>query len=411
MSAKQQHIAVIGGGAAGFFGAIICAESNPNVKVHLFEKSNKLLSKVRISGGGRCNVTHACFQPKPLSKHYPRGEKPLSKAFQTFQAVDTVKWFENHGVKLKTESDGRMFPITDDSATIIRCLMNTAHELGIQIHQQHDVQQIHKTDDGFELQFSNGIVFKAQQVLVAIGGHPKLHSYGFLAELGHAIIQPVPSLFTFHVPDKELQSLLGLSVPKAIVKVATTKLEAEGPLLITHWGLSGPAVLRLSAWGARWLAEQDYKCQLLVNWTGEARESDVQLTIQNAIKDHGKKQIGNYCPYTIPQRLWEYLLAKSAISIETRWVDIPQKLLNKLTQSLYACVLPVNGKSTYKDEFVTAGGIDLSEIDFTTMQSKLHRGLYFAGEVVDIDGITGGFNFQNAWTTGYLAGKAMAANL
>jgi hypothetical protein len=226
--------------------------------------------------------------------------------------------------------------------------------------------------------------------------------------LGHGIIPPVPSLFTFHVPDIELQALSGVSVAKAIVKVASTKLEAEGPLLITHWGLSGPAILRLSAWGARILAEKQYSCDLLVNWTGAAAESDVHDAIRLAIKDHGKKLVVNYCPYPIPQRLWEFFLMKSLIVKENRWIDLSNKQINKLIQALYACVFPVNGKSTYKDEFVTAGGIDLQEIDFTTMQSKLHPGLYFAGEVIDIDGITGGFNFQNAWTTGYLAGKAMA---
>jgi predicted Rossmann fold flavoprotein len=402
------NIVVIGGGAAGFFGAITCAESAPGDRVILLEKSGKLLSKVRVSGGGRCNVTHSCFEPRQLSAFYPRGSRELISAFSRFQASDTVAWFESRGVRLKTEDDGRMFPVTDSSETIVRCLMQAAEQAGVSIRLNTGVSRISLREDGtFDLLLDSGSLH-AHRVLVAAGGHPKAEAYQWLRELGHTIESPVPSLFTFNIPDKQLHELAGLSVSDALVKVQGSKLETRGPVLITHWGLSGPAVLKTSAWGARLLHERGYGFTAAVNWLPSLREEELAGHLQAIRQQESRKMVMSFSPFPFPVRLWRYLALKAGLKEEIRWADVSAKSMNRLKEVLMRAEFQVQGKTTFKEEFVTCGGVKLSEIDFKTMESRKRKGLYFAGEVIDVDGITGGFNFQNAWTTGWIAGKSMA---
>ena len=410
------NIIVIGGGAAGFFGAIACAQANPEAKVTILEKSNKLLSKVRVSGGGRCNVTHHCFVPSVLSQHYPRGAKQLKEAFKVFGASETIAWFEKRGVKLKTEADGRMFPVTDNSETIIDCLLQEARRAGLSIKTGIGVEQIipqsmNGEPNGFELALSNGQSMRADKVLVCTGGNPKSQSYNWLRDLGHEIQEPVPSLFTFNVPNNALKELMGVSVPKAKVRVAGQKLEYEGPLLITHWGYSGPAVLKLSAWGARLFYDLGYTFTALINWIPEYTEEALREQLHQFRQAHPKKVVSSNPMFGLPQRLWKALTQLAEITEDTRWAELPAKNTNKLIEALHRAPFEVKGKTTFKEEFVTCGGVDLSQVNMKTMESRVHPGLYFAGEVLNIDGITGGFNFQAAWTTGYLAGQAMAANI
>jgi predicted Rossmann fold flavoprotein len=402
-------IAIIGGGAAGFFGAITCAAQNPDAKVLLFEKTGKLLSKVRVSGGGRCNVTHHCFNPAELAKFYPRGNKQLKGLFRFFGAQDTVNWFENRSVKLKTEADGRMFPVTDNSETIIDCLLREARKSGVEIHTHTDITHLEQQPGGsIKLTSAKGQTWIAKKVLVTTGGQNKPENYTWLASLGHKIETPVPSLFTFNVPGSYLKELPGISVPRAIVKIIGQKLESEGPLLITHWGFSGPAVLRLSAWGARLLHELQYNFQISINWVPDFTEETLRSELQSFKSLHAKKIISSNPFFGLPQRLWKALTEHAGISPELRWLDIPNKNLNRLLENLLRGIFEVKGKTTFKEEFVTCGGVALSEINLETMESRKLKGLHFAGEVLDIDGITGGFNFQAAWTTGFLAGKSMA---
>ena len=410
------HVVVIGGGAAGFFGAITCAGANPKLQVTLLEKSNKLLSKVRVSGGGRCNVTHHCFIPSVFSQHYPRGAKQLKEAFKTFGATETIAWFEERGVKLKAESDGRMFPVTDSSETIIDCLMQQARNAGIEIRTGVGVERIVPKPgaDGmhqFELYLTNGQTMTADKVLISTGGNPKSGGYDWLRELGHSIQEPVPSLFTFNVPASPLKELQGISVPKALVRIAGQKLEYEGPLLITHWGYSGPAVLKLSAWGARLFHEQNYHFTALINWVPEHTEESLREHLQHYRHAHPKKVVSTNPLFGLPQRLWKALSLLADIPAETKWGELPAKNTNKLVEALLRAPFEVKGKTTFKEEFVTCGGVELSQVNMKTLESRLQPGLYFAGEVLDIDGITGGFNFQAAWTTGFLAGKAIAASI
>lgn len=402
-------IAVIGGGAAGFFGAITAAENNPSAKVILFEKTGKLLTKVLVSGGGRCNVTHHCFNPNELIKFYPRGSKQLKKPFQHFGAQDTVNWFENRGVKLKTETDGRMFPVSDNSQTIADCLLNSARKAGIEILTHTDITELMPTENGFELRSSKGRSWQACQVLITTGGQNKPENYEWLKTLGHKIEKPVPSLFTFNVPGNYLKELMGISVPRAIVKIQGQKLESDGPLLITHWGFSGPAVLRLSAWGARLLQELNYQFSISINWVPDFTEETLRAELQNLKNLHGKKIISSNPFFGLPQRLWKAFTEQAGIPNELRWIDLPIKSLNKLLETLLRGNFQVSGKTTFKEEFVTCGGVSLADVNMETLESRSVPGLHFAGEVLDIDGITGGFNFQAAWTTAYLAGKHMAA--
>jgi predicted Rossmann fold flavoprotein len=400
----MRKIAIIGGGAAGFFAAISAKTQYPKDEVVIYEKSSKVLSKVKISGGGRCNVTHACFDNKELASKYPRGENYLRKAFELFNAKDTIEWFKKRGILMKTYPDGCIFPLSNDSQTIINCFLDEVNKLGIKIVMNSPIHKIEKHENGFLIHGLNA-KFNVTKVIVTTGGQPKKSSMLWLEELGHTIIEPVPSLFTFNMPKNPICELMGNVVEKATVKVEGTKLVGKGPLLVTHWGMSGPAILLLSAWGARILNEKNYHFAILVNWLDDVKENELRIKINDVSSHHGSKMIGNINPFPITNRLWHFLLTKSEINSEVRWKDLGKKNINKLVNSLLNDRYEVSGKTTFKEEFVTAGGVSLSEIDFRTMESKILSGLHFAGEILDIDGITGGFNFQAAWTTGYIAGK------
>lgn len=402
------EVLVIGGGAAGFFGAIVCAESHPYARVTLLEASRQVLAKVRISGGGRCNVTHACFDPALLVQHYPRGGKALRGAFTRFQPRDTVAWFAKRGVKLKTEADGRMFPITDDSGTIVHCLRQSAESAGVVVKTAAPVVAVKQLKAGFEVQLKSGEALRADRLLLATGSNPQ--GYHLAKSLGHTIEPPVPSLFTFTIPEPSLRELAGVAVDSAQTRllVADAKpLEQQGPLLITHWGMSGPAVLKLSAWGARVLHDQHYQATLQVNWLPQQSSEQVRQILSNIKTEQGKRSIGSQSPFPLPRRLWQYLVERSEIAADDRWADLSKQCLHQLTQELTQGKYSIQGKGVFKDEFVTCGGVNLKQVDFKTMASRCCPNLYFAGEILDIDGVTGGFNFQSAWTTGWLAGQAM----
>ncbi|MEQ3690913.1 MAG: NAD(P)/FAD-dependent oxidoreductase [Flavobacterium sp.] len=396
-------IIIVGGGAAGFFTAINIAEKNKHLKVAILERGKEVLSKVRISGGGRCNVTHACFVPNDLVKFYPRGEKELRGPFHQFCSGDTIEWFENHGVPLKIEEDGRMFPESNSSQTIIDCFTDNVHKLGIQVLTNQSVQSLFQTEEFWKVE-TNKETFACKKLIISAGSNPKV--WEMLSELGHTIIPPVPSLFTFNIKDPRIKDLMGLS-SFASVKVKGSKLSASGPLLITHWGMSGPGILRLSAWGARELADKNYQFALLVNWLNDIDLEEAVDVLKNLKEEHTKKTIIKKSPFEFPNRLWESLVLASGISEETKWADLSKKQLTQLAEQLTNGVFQVNGKSTFKEEFVTAGGVDLKEINFKTMESKLLPNLYLAGEVLNIDAITGGFNFQNAWTGGFIISEAI----
>jgi hypothetical protein len=407
---SRKKLLVIGGGAAGFFCAVNAARLNPGLKVTLAEKSNKLLSKVRISGGGRCNVTHACFEIGEMIRRYPRGSSFLKKAFHQFFTSDTIDWFRERGVELKTESDGRMFPISDSSQTIIDCLLREANKFKVEILMNREVAAVKKNDRGFEVCFSNGENFLADEVCIACGGYPKAAQFTWLKQLGHSIEDPVPSLFTFNMPGNAITSLMGVVASHARVKIPGTKLQEQGPLLITHWGMSGPAILKLSAWGARELAARGWKFSVVINWLADNTEQQLRDQFAQMRFAFGSQKLSAKSSFGLPSRLWLFLLGISGIDVDTRWADLSSKAQNKLISNLCAYECAVNGKTTFKEEFVTAGGIKLQEVDANTMMSKKIPGLYFAGEILDIDGITGGFNFQNAWTTGFIAAKTIAGN-
>ncbi|MBV4358556.1 BaiN/RdsA family NAD(P)/FAD-dependent oxidoreductase [Pinibacter aurantiacus] len=405
---KRKRLIVIGGGAAGFFCAINAAMANASLEVIIVEKSSKLLSKVKISGGGRCNVTHACFSISEMTKKYPRGGNFVKKTFHHFFTTDTIEWFKQRGVELKTEEDGRMFPVTDSSQTIIDCLLREANRNKIQVLLNADVKKIETAADEFCLQLADGRNFESDFICIACGGYPKLSMFDWLKDTGHSIISPLPSLFTFNMPGNKITNLMGISVENAVVKIIGSKLSQQGPLLITHWGMSGPAVLKLSAWGAREFAEKKYSFSIVVNWVPEYNENSLREFIQQYRFEKATQKIINKNPFQLPQRLWEYLLEQSEVNVNINWADLPAKEQNKLIKNICAQEHIVNGKTTFKEEFVTAGGIDLSEVDSSTMMSRKVKNLFFAGEIIDVDGITGGFNFQNAWTTGFIAGNAIA---
>ncbi len=400
------NIAIIGGGAAGFFAALSAKKHFPDYTVIIFEKSAKVLSKVKISGGGRCNVTNACFDNKELAKHYPRGENNLRKAFEQFNAQSTVDWFEQRNVALKTYPDNCIFPQSNDSQTIIDCFTKEATTLGIEIKFNQSITAISRTENGFELS-TRETKFHADKVIVTTGGHPKRSGLEWLEKLGHTVIEPVPSLFTFNMPQDPIRELMGNVVENATVKVEGTKLIGKGPLLVTHWGMSGPAILQLSAWGARILAYKAYQFSVLVNWLDDEKDEGLRVHLSKIIEEHGGKMIGNLNPFPMTSRLWNFLLTKSEINPEMRWNDLGKNVTNKLVNTLINDCYVVSGKTTFKEEFVTAGGISLQDVNFKTMESKIVPGMFFAGEVLDIDGITGGFNFQAAWTTGFVAGKSV----
>lgn len=400
---------VIGGGAAGFFAAVNAARMKPEMSVVIIEKSTKLLSKVKVSGGGRCNVTHACFVPNELVAFYPRGSKELRQAFSRFSTGDTVEWFESRGVELKTEDDGRMFPVTDDSQTIIDCLMSEAEKYGVEVFMEAGVHSLVRDGDFWALTFEGAIpTMHARNVLVAAGGGRSMQSFQWLKNLGHNIVPPVPSLFTFNMPGNEIIRLMGVSIEPVTVKIVGTDIETEGPLLITHWGMSGPAVLKASAFGARELANLQYKFTAEINWLSGHGEDDLFEDLCWYKMQHPAQKVVTTSHLHVPKRLWEFLVLKSGMDAHLKWGDAPHKAIRSLAKTLTADPYSVSGKTTFKEEFVTCGGIDLREIDFRTMESKLHKGLYFAGEVIDVDGVTGGFNFQNAWTTGYIAASAVS---
>jgi predicted Rossmann fold flavoprotein len=396
-------IIIVGGGAAGFFTAITIVEKNPKLKVAILERGNEVLTKVRISGGGRCNVTHACFEPNELVKFYPRGEKELRGPFHQFCSGDTIEWFSNHGVELKIEDDGRMFPISNSSQTIIDCFLKATQKLGIAVLTGQSVQSIFKKDNFWKVE-TQSEKYIAEKLILATGSNPKI--WEMLQTLGHAIVKPVPSLFTFNIKDARIKELPGVSAIVS-VKIKDTKLTSTGPLLITHWGMSGPAILKLSAWGARILFEKNYQFTIFVNWLNDLDADDAEKILKELKQEHAKKAIAKKSPFEFPNRLWESLVLASTISDETKWADLSKIQLHNLANQLTNSSFQVNGKSTFKEEFVTAGGIDLKEINFKTMESKLHENLYFAGEIVNIDAITGGFNFQNAWTSGFIVANAI----
>ena len=404
----HEKLVVIGGGAAGFFCAVNAARLHPGLQVLLVEKSNKLLAKVKISGGGRCNTTHACFDLPELVQKYPRGQNFLKKTFHWFNTQNTIEWFAERGVDLHTEADGRMFPTTNDSQTIIDCLLKEADKYKVQVQIQTAVEKITVNDAGVFLLQTTSKTIEANYVCVATGGFPKAHQFEFITNLGHTIETPVPSLFTFNMPGNPITELMGVSVPEAQVKIAGSKITATGPLLITHWGMSGPAILKCSAWGARELSNLGYTFTIRVNWIPTYAEQDLRTAWPLIRSEQGNTKIGGRNPFELPGRLWLHLLDVCGIDAGGSWATLTAGAQNKLITALTAFECKVSGKTTFKDEFVTCGGIKLSEIDANTMQSKLVKGLYFAGEIMDIDGITGGFNFQNAWTSGWIAAKSIA---
>ncbi|WKN42478.1 NAD(P)/FAD-dependent oxidoreductase [Tunicatimonas pelagia] len=400
-------VAVIGGGAAGFFSAITVKENYPEADVTIFEKSQKLLSKVKISGGGRCNVTNSCTSIGQLCQAYPRGGKKLKKAFHQFSTSHTTAWFESRGVPLFAQDDNRVFPVSQSSQTIIDCFLQEAKRLSIKIERGVGIEGIDPINDQLALSFVSEQLPPRifNKVIVATGGSPKIKGLEWLEALGHKVKEPVPSLFTFNMPAEEITQLMGLVVENAMVSIQRTKLRSDGPLLITHWGMSGPAVLKLSAFGARTLNEMEYNFKVQINWANEANNEEVANQLKAVGQEHPKKIIANIRPYTLPQRLWLFLLKKRGIPEDKKWSELGTKSLNKLVNVLTNDVYAVKGKTTFKEEFVTCGGVSLDSIDLNTMQSKVCNNLYFAGEVMDVDAITGGYNFQAAWTTGFLAGK------
>ncbi|MFZ4635337.1 MAG: NAD(P)/FAD-dependent oxidoreductase, partial [Saprospiraceae bacterium] len=399
------QMAIVGGGAAGFMGAITAAEIQTSASVHLFERGKNVLEKVRISGGGRCNATHACFDAHELIKYYPRGSRELLAPFLRFGPTETIKWFHDRGVELKTEGDGRMFPVSDSSSTIVDCLLDSARRAGVHIHTSTRISRIQPSDGVFLLHADSWPAPRRfDKVLLTPGSSTAV--WDILAELGHHIIPPVPSLFTFNTKDTRLRDLSGVSTPQAALHIPGAKLKAEGPLLVTHWGLSGPAVLRLSAWGARSLAEQGHRFPLVVNWSGMSTADMIDQLQQTKILD-ARKTLHAHAIDKLPLRLWQNLLLAAGIPENMRWADLDHKRLASLADQITLSRFDIAGKSTFKEEFVTAGGVSLKEIDFKTFQSKLYPGLFLAGEVLDIDAITGGFNFQAAWTGGWIAGGGM----
>lgn len=400
---KQYDVIVVGGGAAGFFAAINIAELNSDLKVAILEKGKAGLQKVKVSGGGRCNVTHAEFIPSELVQNYPRGEKELLGPFHQFMTGDTIEWFEKRGVELKIEDDGRMFPVSNSSQTIIDCFLSEAEKYGVEVFYNHVVKSINKEDDNFQIETTQGL-FLADKVLIATGSNLKIWS--LIESFGHTISQPVPSLFTFNVKDERIKNIPGVVAQHVAIKVVGSHLESDGPLLITHVGLSAPAILKLSAFGALELAKCNYKFSIEINFIRQSH-NDCLDALKELKQELKKKTVFKFSQFNLPKRLWQQLVLASNISEETTWADLNKQQLEHLASQLTKAVFKVDGKSTFKEEFVTAGGVNLKEVNFKTFESKLHKNLYFAGEVLNIDAVTGGFNFQNAWTGAYIAAKSI----
>jgi predicted Rossmann fold flavoprotein len=416
MAGKNQgaggKVLVAGGGAAGFFGAIEAAVSSPGTEVILHEASPNVLAKVRVSGGGRCNVTHACFEARDLAKSYPRGSRELIGPLSRFGPKQTVEWFANRGVELKTERDGRMFPVTDDSATIVACLERAARDAGVRVMTRSGLRALERIPrppgSGLSATLTDGTIERVDRVLIATGGGSSSAGFSIAASLGHTVAPPVPSLFTFHVEDERLKGLEGVAAPMAGASVRSMRFHEAGPILVTHWGLSGPAILRLSAWGARQLHGAGYRFALVVNWA-EPRTPDKAVScLEEERTHHARRRIASTNPFGLPARLWERLVAAAGIGEGALWAGLSNELLRDLALQVTVCEFQVTGKSMNKEEFVTCGGVRLSEVNMATMESRICPGLYFAGEVLDVDGVTGGFNFQAAWTTGWHAGRSMA---
>ena len=403
-----EQIAIIGGGAAGFFAAIACVRANPANEVSIYERGSEFLTKVRISGGGRCNVTHACFDPRTMSERYPRGERALISPLHRFSPGDTVAWFEERGVRLKTEEDGRMFPVTDSSQTIIDCLVNEARAAGVRLFSRKGIETVARVANGFELHFATGETTICDRLLLSTGGTRSVSGERIARALGHTLLPAVPSLFSFHVDAPWLRLLPGVSVQNVEASVPVSGLREQGALLITHQGVSGPAILRLSAWGARILHGMDYEFVLRINWVPHLNEEEIRAQLQSFRQSNPNRHVMNSPLASLPARLWEQLALAAGIDRDTRWTTLSRSNVNALAHLLARTELQVNGKSLNKEEFVTCGGVDLREVNFKTMESRITPRLYFAGELLDIDGITGGFNFQAAWTTGWIAGHSMA---
>lgn len=407
---KQKTLIVIGGGAAGFFCAVNAARLNSGLKVIIVEKSSKLLSKVKISGGGRCNVTHACFDIQALSKNYPRGQQFVKKSFHWFSTKDTLTWYLDRNVQLQTEKDGRIFPLTNSAQTIIDCLLQEAVKYSVEIITNCSIDVITKNDKSFDVHTKGRTLPQADYVCVACGGFAKAEQFNWLKNINHSIELPVPSLFTFNIPDNRITSLMGVSVEQAIIKIAGTKFQQHGAVLITHWGLSGPAVLKLSAFAAKELAANNYQFSVIINWLSNYNEHTLRNDWSLLRQGLSAQKIYSKNPFALPNRLWNYFLQMSGIDDDKTWSDITTKQQNQLIQQLTAQNFQISGKTTFKEEFVTCGGIKLSEINPNTMESKIVANLFFAGEIMDVDGITGGFNFQHAWTSGWIAANAIAKN-
>ena len=405
----ERRVIIAGGGAAGFFAAIACAETSPETRVLLLEKGPQFLAKVRISGGGRCNVTHACFDARELAAHYPRGGPALLGPFQAFQPRDTIAWFEARGVKLKTEPDGRVFPITDSSQTIIDCLLQAARNAGVELSLNQGVDRVSRVDGGFELGVGGGGPLRCDRLMLATGGCRGPAAGQLAVSLGHTLEPPVPSLFTFHIEAPWLRELAGISVPSVALTVLGERRTERGALLITHVGLSGPAILKLSAWGARALHSRGYNFPLRVNWLPDLGLEALSAQLESSRAAQPARLVVNTPVPPLPMRLWQGLVQAAGISRTTRWAELSRTARHALVQQLNRAELQVAGKTLNQDEFVTCGGVRLGEVNFRTMESRICSGLYFGGELLDIDGLTGGFNFQAAWTTGWLAGRAMAA--
>ncbi len=400
------HTIIVGGGAAGIFAAINIAAKNPELKVVVLEKSTKLLSKVKVSGGGRCNVTHACFEPKELVKFYPRGNRELLGPFHQFQPGDTIEWFANKGIELKIEDDGRMFPTTDDSQTIIDCFSRELNRYNIEVKYQSKVETITKVNNEFSVQLENKTL-ACTNLVIATGGFNKIEGYNFIAELGHSIIPPTPSLFTFNLPGNDILALQGL-VSEVEIKILGSKYEEQGPLLVTHWGVSGPGVLKLSSWGARFLSDKNYEFDFSVNWQPAFDDDTLKSFFNDCRTQFGAKKVINQFDLDVPKKLKLYLINKAQITTEMKWADLSKAHLNKLTEVILRDVYHSKGKTTFKQEFVSCGGVKLNEVNFKTMESKVVQNLYLAGEVLDIDALTGGFNFQAAWTGAWIISESIA---
>lgn len=404
----RKRLVIVGGGAAGFFCAVNAARMNRSLEVIIIEKTGKLLAKVKVSGGGRCNLTHACFDRKEMIRRYPRGGHFLKKAFHQFFTTDTIQWFEERGVRLKEEPDGRMFPVSDSSQTIIECLVQEANKYDIKILMNREVKKIDIKKNDFNILLAGGEQMEADYVCLACGGYPKTAMFDWIREWGHSIEEPVPSLFTFNMPGNPITSLMGVVAENTSVKIIGTSLIQQGPLLITHWGISGPVVLRLSAWGARHLASLHWKFSVLINWLAGYNEQSLRERFNELRFEIATQRISSRNEFGLAGRLWEFLVTQSGINPETRWADLPSRQQNLLIRNICSFECAVNGKTTFKEEFVTAGGVNLSEVDANSMMSKKIPNLFFAGEVLDVDGITGGYNFQHAWTSGYIAAKTIA---